>query len=149
MGRRGLPSVELRELRRPAGAGGRRQQDQPAHLRPHSRILGHAGHTCGSGREALDILDSHPPFDLILLDYHMPEMDGIAVAQEIKSHPRFAPATILMLSSGGGPEEATRARQAGVAASLFKPFKQSELLAAVLKALGKALRKDERKYLNP
>jgi signal transduction histidine kinase/DNA-binding response OmpR family regulator len=102
-----------------------------------------------SGREALSVLASQPPFDLILLDYHMPEMDGIAVAREIRSHPRYAPATILMLSSGGGPEEATRARQAGVAVSLFKPFKQSELLAAVLKALGKAMRKDERKMAQP
>src|SRR5208337_3539209 len=49
-------------------------------------------------------------------------------------------ATILMLSSGGGPEEAIRARQSGISICLFKPFKQSELLAAVLKALGKASR---------
>ena len=67
----------------------------------------------------------------------MPDMDGIAVAQQIRSNPRFATATILMLSSGGGPEEAVRARKSGISICIFKPFKQSELLAAVLEALGK------------
>ena len=66
-----------------------------------------------SGVQALAILNSEQPFALILLDYQMPGMDGIAVAQQIRSNPRYATATILMLSSGGGTEEAIRARQAG------------------------------------
>ncbi len=90
-----------------------------------------------SGPEALRILDAESPFSLILLDYQMPDMDGIAVAQQIRRNPRFATATILMLSSGGGPEEAVRARKSGISICIFKPFKQSELLAAVLEALGK------------
>jgi len=89
-----------------------------------------------NGEEALKILASRP-FALILLDYHMPGMDGIGVAQEISSRPEFRPATILMLRSGGGPGEAKEARRAGIAPCLFKPFKQSELLAAILKTLNK------------
>jgi CheY-like chemotaxis protein len=91
-----------------------------------------------SGVQALAILNSEQPFALILLDYQMPGMDGIAVAQQIRSNPRYATATILMLSSGGGTEEAIRARQAGISICLFKPFKQSDLLTAILKALGMA-----------
>jgi signal transduction histidine kinase/DNA-binding response OmpR family regulator len=93
-----------------------------------------------SGEETLRILSSRAgePFALILLDYHMPGMDGIMVAEEIKRHPEWGTPTILMLSSGGGPSEAKQARQAGIAAHLFKPFKQSELLAAIHKALNKA-----------
>jgi CheY-like chemotaxis protein len=93
-----------------------------------------------SGEDALRILGSHQaqPFALILLDYHMPGMDGITVAQEIKKHSEFGTATILMLSSGGGPWEAREASSAGIAMCLFKPFKQSELLAAILKVLNKA-----------
>jgi CheY-like chemotaxis protein len=49
-----------------------------------------------------------------------------------------------MLSSAGGPEEAIRARQAGISTCLFKPFKQSELLTAILKILGKASRPNNR-----
>lgn len=70
----------------------------------------------------------------------MPGLDGIAVAQEIRRNRRFASTGILMLSSEGGSEEAIRARQAGISICLFKPFKQSELLAAILKALGNAER---------
>jgi signal transduction histidine kinase/DNA-binding response OmpR family regulator len=92
----------------------------------------------GSGQEALSILNREPSFALILLDYHMPGMDGIELAQQIRLNPRFATATILMLSSGGGPEEAVRARQSGVSSCLFKPFKQSELLTAILRTLGRA-----------
>ncbi len=92
-----------------------------------------------SGEEALSILGSPqtPPFALILLDYHMPGMDGITVAQEIQKRPELGTATILMLSSGGGLWEAMQATRAGIAMCLFKPFKQSELLAAILKALNK------------
>jgi CheY-like chemotaxis protein len=97
-----------------------------------------------SGQEALSILNLEPPFALILLDYHMPGMDGIELAEQIRMNPRFATATILMLSSGGGPKEAVRARQAGIGICLFKPFKQSELLAAILQALGKPSRSDDR-----
>ena len=91
-----------------------------------------------SGDEALRILDSRQaqPFALVLLDYHMPEMDGIRVAQEIRKRPNLAAATLLMLSSGGEPGEETQARRAGIAKCLFKPFKQSELLRVILELLG-------------
>ena len=96
----------------------------------------------GGGQEALGILNTQRAFDLILLDYHMPGMDGIELAQQIRQNPRFATATILMLSSGGGPEEAVRARQSGISICLFKPFKQSELLGAIQKSLGTGSRQD-------
>ncbi len=97
----------------------------------------------GGGQEALHILGTGPSFTLILVDYHMPGMDGIELAQRIRLDPKFSAATILMLSSGGGHEEAVRARQAGISVCLFKPFKQSELLAAILNVLGKAPRQDD------
>ena len=96
-----------------------------------------------SGQEALRILDAGPPFALVLLDYQMPEMDGIAVAQQIRGRTTTAATTILMLSSGGGTGEVKRAHQAGIAVCLFKPFKQPELLAGILKAMGRAPLADE------
>jgi CheY-like chemotaxis protein len=138
---RSLELCELRDLRVLV------VEDNKTNQRIFSRILDNWGiraTLASSGREALNILNLEPSFALILLDYHMPGMDGITLAQQIRSKPRFAAATILMLSSGGGPEEAIRARQTGISICLFKPFKQSELLSAILKALGKASRPDDR-----
>jgi CheY-like chemotaxis protein len=71
------------------------------------------------------------PFRLVLLDAHLPDEDGFALASRIRRRP--APADIpLVLMTSGQPEDATRCRELGVAASLIKPVKQSELLDAIL-----------------
>ena len=75
-------------------------------------------------------------FPLILLDAQMPEMDGFALAEYIKRHPSFRAATIMMLSSAGQRGDAMRCRELGVAAYLTKPIRQSELMDAILTALG-------------
>jgi PAS domain S-box-containing protein len=75
-------------------------------------------------------------FPLILLDAQMPEMDGFALAEYIKRHPSFRAATIMMLSSAGQRGDAMRCRELGVAAYLTKPVRQTELMDAILTALG-------------
>jgi len=75
-------------------------------------------------------------FPLILLDAHMPEMDGFALAECIKKNPDWKTATIMMLSSAGQRGDAQRCRELGVAAYLNKPVRQGELLDAILAALG-------------
>jgi signal transduction histidine kinase/CheY-like chemotaxis protein len=135
--------LELRELQ---GLRVLVVDDNKTNQQIFSRILDNWGMKptlARDGPEVLSILNTEPLFTLILLDYQMPGLDGIAVAQEIRRNRRFASATILMLSSGGGSEEAIRARKAGISICLFKPFKQPELLAAILKALGKAERQPE------
>ena len=66
----------------------------------------------------------------------MPEMDGFALAEAIKQHPDWTASTVLMLSSAGLRGDAERCSQLGIAAYLTKPIKQSELLDAILVALG-------------
>jgi PAS domain S-box-containing protein len=75
------------------------------------------------------------PYDLILLDSMMPEMDGFALAQRIKDDPKLVGATLMMLSSADRRGDAARCRQLGVAAFLVKPVRQSELLDAIMTAL--------------
>ncbi|HUO08300.1 MAG TPA: PAS domain S-box protein [Phycisphaerae bacterium] len=76
------------------------------------------------------------PFPLVLLDAVMPDMDGFAVAQEIQNDPALAGAIIMMLTSADRGDELARCRELGIAAYLRKPVKQSELLNAVLAAMG-------------
>jgi len=80
-------------------------------------------------------------FQLILIDANMPEMDGYALAEEIKKHPELGNAFIMMLSSAGFRGEAARCRKLGLSAYLTKPIKQSYLLDAIMLALGASAHK--------
>ncbi len=95
-----------------------------------------------SGEEGLATLEraasTGTPFPLVLLDAQMPEMDGFALAEQIKQNPKLAGATIMMLTSAGQRGDAIRCRELGIAVYLIKPLRQSELLEAILAALGKA-----------
>ena len=88
-----------------------------------------------SGRDALALLDRHSaedPFDLVLLDMQMPELDGIATARFMKAHPRLAGVPVVLLSSIGGiPGGEAAARAIGFAAVVTKPVRRSTLLNAL------------------
>jgi signal transduction histidine kinase/CheY-like chemotaxis protein len=79
--------------------------------------------------------DEGEPFRLVLLDAMMPEMDGFAVAEQIRRQPGLAGATIMMLSSAQHQGDSARCRQLGVPRYLTKPVKQSDLLDAILEVL--------------
>src|SRR5262245_9935504 len=92
-----------------------------------------------SGKSALVALDavkgSPTAFPLILIDAHMPEMDGFALARRIVDMPEFRESAVVMLTSAGQPADARRCRELGLAAYLTKPVGQSELLDAITNAL--------------
>jgi CheY-like chemotaxis protein len=76
-------------------------------------------------------------FDLVLLDFQMPDMDGFEVAERISGHPEYAATTIMMLSSVGEPGGGARGRELGVSAYLTKPVRQPLLHDAICTALAK------------
>ena len=75
------------------------------------------------------------PFRLVLLDGHMPGMDGFEVAARVKQDPQLHEAEVILLTSAGRSEDVARAKTVGVAATLSKPVKQSELWDAIATAL--------------
>jgi PAS domain S-box-containing protein len=93
-------------------------------------------HAVEGGEQALAALhqarEAGEPFALVLLDGHMPGMDGFMVAQRIQQSPQLAGTTLLMLTSAGQPDDVARCRALGISAYLTKPVKQSELLDAIL-----------------
>jgi CheY-like chemotaxis protein/HPt (histidine-containing phosphotransfer) domain-containing protein len=96
------------------------------------------------GQAALDAMEtarkSGHTFQLVILDFQMPDMNGFQVAERIKSAPELAATTIMMLSSVGHGGDAVRCSEMGIAAALTKPIRQSVLREAVLAALGSAAR---------
>jgi len=90
-----------------------------------------------SGKEALVSLqqahDMGTPFRLVLLDGNMPEMDGFALAEQIKGFPGLGRVTILMLTSDSQTNALGRCREVGIAAHLIKPINQSDLLDSILR----------------
>jgi CheY-like chemotaxis protein len=91
------------------------------------------------GAAALALLEqaaaAGKPFPLVLLDAHMPDVNGFAVAKCIKDSPALASAAVLMLTSSGRPGDLERCREMGIAAHLLKPVAQGELLETVVRAL--------------
>ncbi|MCY3788580.1 MAG: response regulator, partial [Gemmatimonadetes bacterium] len=75
------------------------------------------------------------PFDLVLMDLMMPEMDGLETVAIIRENAAFAQVPVLLLSSADRAGFSARARSLGIARSLIKPIKQSDLLEAIGAAL--------------
>jgi PAS domain S-box-containing protein len=96
-----------------------------------------------SGASALGVLRqalaAGEPVRLVLLDAHMPEMDGFALAEQIRQSPQLAGIALAMLTSAGHPEDVRRCRELNIDAYLMKPVKQSELLDAIVTALSRSL----------
>lgn len=76
------------------------------------------------------------PFQLVLLDYMMPEMNGLDFARQARDMPGGGIPKMIMLSSASIADEVERFRQVNIASRLTKPIKQSDLLNAVLAVLG-------------
>jgi len=91
------------------------------------------------GAAALAVLDEAAnlgtSFPLVILDAHMPDVDGFAVARHIKASPALAKSAVLMLTSSGKPGDVERCRKLGIAIHLLKPIAQVDLLEAVIRVL--------------
>ncbi|MCX7966209.1 MAG: response regulator, partial [Syntrophorhabdaceae bacterium] len=82
--------------------------------------------------------ESGLPFDLILLDYHMPVLDGFNVAEMIRNDPLISDTGIIMLTSDYGRQHSIRSKGLNIAAFITKPIKREELKAVISDVLGRA-----------
>ncbi len=81
------------------------------------------------------LLNATPPFDLAILDFMMPGMDGIALAKEIKSNENIKKTPLIILTSMGLIGESEQAKKVGVRYCLSKPVRQSHLYNTLLNTL--------------
>ena len=75
------------------------------------------------------------PIRLVIADYFMPRMDGIAFATQMRADPTFAGIPIIMLTSYADRTRNAEARAAGIRRVLTKPVRRAQLLDTVLTAL--------------
>ena len=87
-------------------------------------------------QELQKMADAGNPYEMILTDACMPEFDGFSLASQIKVHRELCRSMIMMLTSGDRPGDVRRCKELGISAYLVKPIKQSELLDAILVAIG-------------
>ncbi len=89
-----------------------------------------------SGPAALRVLEEAAqlgePFQVVLPDQQMPELDGLSLAEQVRGNDRIATTKMLLLTSDVGPEDAIRCRALGISACLTKPVRHSELMNALM-----------------
>jgi two-component system, sensor histidine kinase and response regulator len=104
-----------------------------------------------NGAVALDLLEAAQiaghPFSIMLLDAMMPELDGFEVLRRIQPKHGLLGAIVMLLSGDHRLADSEQCRQLGVKHSLMKPVGQSELLDAILAALGLAAA--EKQFIGP
>ena len=98
--------------------------------------------SAAGGHEALQVLRAAVaegrPYDVALLDLEMPEMDGLTLARAIKADPKIANTRLIALATLGKHLGEAQMLEAGLAAYLIKPIKQSRLLDCLVDVIGRA-----------
>jgi CheY-like chemotaxis protein len=87
-----------------------------------------------NGREAVELARSQQP-DLIVMDLQMPEVDGLAALQQLKSDPLTSAIPVIMLTVRGQAFSREQAGQLGAALYLTKPFSPAQLLSEAQRLL--------------
>lgn len=101
--------------------------------------FGYAVTLSSTGQEAVDEVRSRGgenPFDLVLLDWRMPGMNGIDAAREIRQVCSEKPPVTILVTAYGRDDVARSAQIAGVSNVLSKPVNESQLFDAIANAFG-------------
>lgn len=106
-------------------------------------------HTAKDAYQGLEMMkaavEEYRAYDVVVLDFQMPEMDGISLAKIIRSTPALAHTRLVLLTSVGRRGDGERARNAGVDVYLTKPVRQSQLFECLRTVMGTAGQPEERR----
>ncbi len=96
------------------------------------RMLGELGMNVAdaeNGRRALDLIDAGLEPALVLVDWNMPEMNGIEFLTTVRSEPYSSTARILMITTETDLPQVVQALESGADEYLMKPFTRDSVLA--------------------
>lgn len=108
-------------------------EDELAQAQFIQQLLIDAGHRCTiftQGKELLAVLQKTQPFDLLLLDWEVPDMSGIDVVRWVRTHLGYA-IPVLFLTNHTLEEDLVVGLQAGADDYMSKPLRAAELLARI------------------
>lgn len=88
----------------------------------------------GNGKEALKILEENPDIELILLDWHMPVMNGYEFLLKLRANPTWSDIKVMMVTTENQQKSIIDAIMAGANEYLMKPF-DKEMLEVKIKYL--------------
>ena len=117
-------------------------EDNPINQRVAVAILERAGHTVvptANGRAALAALEKasdREPFDLVLMDMQMPEMDGFEATKSIRADPRYASLPIIAMTAHAMKGDRERCLAAGMDDYVSKPVRAEELFKVIARWAG-------------
>jgi two-component system, chemotaxis family, chemotaxis protein CheY len=89
--------------------------------------LGFVVQVAKDGHEAMSVLQAMAACDLVLTDWHMPELDGLGLVREIRKQARYAKLRVIMVTSDAVLGSVQLALDAGVDDFLMKPFSPDAL----------------------
>jgi len=101
------------------------------------RDLGFETTDACNGKQALDRLQDGPLPDVVLVDWNMPEMDGLEFIKAVRRDSRYSGLVLLMVTTETETDQMLRALSAGADEYLMKPF-QKESLVQKLQLVGVA-----------
>ena len=110
--------------------------DDPAVLEVATDVLSSSGYrvlVASSGQDALAMMQAIRP-DLILLDYHMPDMDGLTVIWQLRADEATRRIPVIALTAGTA-EDANKLSRAGSVGVILKPFQPREFLHFIAEVL--------------
>lgn len=90
----------------------------------------------GDGVEALTVIAGQAPFDLMLIDWNMPNMNGITLVGKVREKDKTTP--MIMVTTEAEKQRVIDAIKAGVNNYVIKPFTPQALIEKVNQTLAKA-----------
>jgi sigma-B regulation protein RsbU (phosphoserine phosphatase) len=82
-----------------------------------------------NGQSALDILEGPEPPEIALLDWSMPQVDGVTVCKRVRAGQRIDPTYVIFVTAKASSENVVAGLQAGADDYICKPFDRDELKA--------------------
>ena len=100
-------------------------------------VLGFEFLEAADGKQGLEVLEKEEGnVDLILLDWHMPEMNGIEMLKILKSTDLFKDIPVTMVTTETERDSVFEALQRGANNYIMKPFSQEDLIGKIMESLG-------------